>query len=170
MCHEHFRVGRRVSNLNFIISFPIFSIVLQRGGKQLVGDWSIDVLGKSENKDCALDTYNWFTFLTSHLAEDSRLSQCFIERDFSAGRSFCGSTSILKIDSVLLIRANSYFCYLWRGFLKKSWINRCLHPWIFFQLLFKVRSWMKFISQRNTFYGVYCCKAYPQNFNKGVDV
>ena len=51
-----------------ILLFPssIFSIVLQREGKQLVGDKSIDVSGKFENKECALDTRNCFSFVVSH--------------------------------------------------------------------------------------------------------
>ena len=67
-----------------ILLFPssIFSIVLQREGKQLVGDKSIDVSGKFENKECALDTRNCFTFVVSHWTEDNRLSQYFIEHDF----------------------------------------------------------------------------------------
>ena len=40
----------------------------------------IDVWNKSENKECGLNTCNWFNFVVSHLAEDNRLSQCFIER------------------------------------------------------------------------------------------
>ena len=41
---------------------------------------------------CALDTYNWFTFVVFHLAEDSRLSWCFIEHDFFS------RSVILRID------------------------------------------------------------------------
>ena len=96
-----------------ILLFPssIFSIVLQREGKQLDGDKSIDVSGKFENKECALDTRNCFTFVVSHWTEDNRLSQYFIERDFSVAMSFCGSTNILKINLRILFGANSYFFF-----------------------------------------------------------
>ena len=60
--------GRKEGKRIQILLFPssIFSIVLQREGKQLVGDKSIDVSGKFENKECALDTRNCFTFVVSH--------------------------------------------------------------------------------------------------------
>ena len=51
-------------------------------------------------------------FVVFHLAEDSRLSWCFIEHDFSTGASFCGSTNILKINLGLPFRANSNFFLL----------------------------------------------------------
>ena len=69
----------------------------------------MDGLSKSENKQSALDTCNIFTFVVSHLAEDNRHLQYFIQRDFSAGASFCGSTSILKIKLGIPFLANSYF-------------------------------------------------------------
>ena len=135
-----------------ILLFPssIFSIVLQREGKQLVGDKSIDVSGKFENKECALDTRNCFSFVVSHWTEDNRLSQYFIERDFSVVTSFYGSTNILKINLCILFGANFFFFFK-EVFSKTTYINRCLHPWNFFQLLFKARSWMKFISQWDAF-------------------
>ena len=102
---------KEIDNLIFLF-FPssVFAIVLQRGGKQLVGDWSIDFSSVSEDKECTLDTCNSFTFVAYNLAKDNRLSQFFIECDFSAGTSFCGSTNILKINSGIPFRANSYFC------------------------------------------------------------
>ena len=135
-----------------ILLFPssIFSIVLQREGKQLVGDKSIDVSGKFENKECALDTRNCFTFVVSHWTEDNRLSQYFIERDFSVVTSFYGSTNILKINLCILFGANFFF-FLKRFFQKQHILTDVFILEIFFQLLFKARSWMKFISQWDTF-------------------
>ena len=124
-----------------ILLFPssIFSIVLQREGKQLVGDKSINVSGKFENKECALDTRNCFTFVVSHWTEDNRLSQYFIERDFSVVTSFYVSTNILKINLRILFGANSYFFFFFFSykevFSKTTYINRCLHPWNFFSAL-----------------------------------
>ena len=145
--------GRKETIQILLLPSSIFSIVLQREGKQLVGDKSIDVSGKFENKECALDTRNCFTFVVSHWTEDNRLSQYFIERDFSVVTSFYGSTNILKINLRILFGANSYFFFLSykEVFSKTTYINRCLHPCNFFQLLFKARSWMKFISQWDTF-------------------
>ena len=105
-----------------------------------------------ENKECALDTRNYFTFVVSHWTEDNRLSQYFIERDFSVVTSFYGSTNILKINLCILFGANFFFFFK-EVFSKTTYINRCLHPWNFFQLLFKARSWMKFISQWDAFIG-----------------
>ena len=58
--------GRKETIQILLLPSSIFSIVLQREGKQLAGDKSIDVSGKFENKECALDTRNCFTFVVSH--------------------------------------------------------------------------------------------------------
>ena len=50
-------------------------------------------------------------FVVSHLAEDNKLLQCFIKRDFSAGMSFCGSTNILKINLGIPFCATCYLFF-----------------------------------------------------------
>ena len=75
-----------------------------------------------------MDTCNSFTFVVFDLAEENRLSQCFIEHDFSAGILFCGSTNVLKINLGIPFQANSlFFFYLQRGLSKNKKLNRCLH-------------------------------------------
>ena len=59
-----------------------------------------------------MDTCNSFTFVVFDLAEENRLSQCFIEHDFSAGILFCGSTNVLKINLGIPFQANSLFFFL----------------------------------------------------------
>ena len=101
-----------------------------------------------ENKECALDTRNCFTFVVSHWTEDNRLSQYFIESDFSVVMSFCGSTNILKINlrTCILFGANSYFSFFFffsaiKRFFQKQHI--LTDPWNFFfsSYLKRVLEW-----------------------------
>ena len=97
-----------------------------------------------ENKECALDTRNCFTFVVSHWTEDNRLSQYFIESDFSVVMSFCGSTNILKINLRILFGANSYFSFFFFSykevFSKTTYINRSL-KFFFSSYLKRVLEW-----------------------------
>ena len=99
-----------------------------------------------ENKECALDTRNCFTFVVSHWTEDNRLSQYFIESDFSVVMSFCGSTNILKINlrTCILFGANSYFSFFFFSykevFSKTTYINRSL-KFFFSSYLKRVLEW-----------------------------
>ena len=97
-----------------------------------------------ENKECALDTRNCFTFVVSHWTEDNRLSQYFIESDFSVVMSFCGSTNILKINLRILFGANSYFSFFFFSykevFSKTTYNNRSL-KFFFSSYLERVLDW-----------------------------
>ena len=85
--------GRKeINNLNFHYFFfhLLYSFTKRRytAGRRVV-DRCLEQVRKQR---CALDTYNWFTFVVFHLAEDSRLSWCFIEHDFFS------RSVILRID------------------------------------------------------------------------
>ena len=87
-------------------------------------------------------------------------------------RFFSGNV-ILRIDKYpqnqlrYTFLANSYFFlfYLQRDFWKNNKLTDvAILKKNFLQLLFKMRSWMKFVNQMDTFHGVNWWKAYPPNF------
>ena len=94
-----------------------------------------------------------------------------IERDFSAGTSFCGSTNILKISLGIPFRANSYLLFNLHGRLSKN--NKLTEVFIlesFISTYFKrVLKWH--LSARLTpFMGLIYARHTLQNFKESVYV